>query len=261
MGEQEESQRLGRYAQIMERIFFRKYTQGSEEVPFERQDLATGAQELGIEVPKNLGDIPYMFRYRQERPDSIRATAPAGKERVIPSVGRSQYRFVLKDVLDLTPRTGWTKTKVLDATPGIVAMYAKRQDDKREDEQALLAKTRYNRLIDVFTGVTCYSLQNHLRTHVPGIGQVETDEVYVGVDKRGAHYVFPVQAKGGTDKLGRIQIEQDFAMCAHRFKGLICRPIAAKFMEDGTIVLFAFEQQDDEISIMAERHYQLVPNG
>jgi hypothetical protein len=168
---------------------------------------------------------------------------------------------VLKDVLDLRPRSGWTKTKVLDATPGIVAMYAKRQDDKREDEQALLAKIRYNRLIDVFTGVTCHSLQNHLRTTVPDIGQVETDEVYVGLDKRGVHYVFPVQAKGGTDKVGRVQIEQDFAVCAHRFRGLIARPIAAKFMGDGTIVLFAFEQQGDDISILAEKHYQLVPNG
>jgi hypothetical protein len=80
MGEQEESQRLGRYAQIMERIFFRHYAQGAEEVPFERQDLASTAQELGIDVPKNLGDIPYMFRYRQELPGRIRNTAPEGKE-------------------------------------------------------------------------------------------------------------------------------------------------------------------------------------
>ncbi len=36
-----------------------------------------------------------------------------------------------------------------------------------------------------FTGITCYSLQNHLRTSVPDIGQVETDELYVGVDKKG----------------------------------------------------------------------------
>jgi hypothetical protein len=44
---------------------------------------------------------------------------------------------------------------------------------------------RYNRLLDIFTGVACYSLQNHLRTTVPDVGQVETDELYVGVDKNG----------------------------------------------------------------------------
>src|SRR5271157_4057421 len=35
---------------------------------------------------------------------------------------------------------------------------------KFTDEQALLAKVRYTRLIDTFLGITAYSLQNHLRT-------------------------------------------------------------------------------------------------
>ena len=88
------------------------------------------------------------------------------------------------------------ETKIPDATPGIIIKYT------QGDEQALLAKIRYNRLIDIFTGVTCYSLQNHLRTTVTGIGQIETDELYIGVDRRGAQYIFPVQAKGGKDQLG-----------------------------------------------------------
>ena len=80
-----------------------------------------------------------------------------------------------------------------------------------------LTKLRYNRLIDIFTGVTCYSLQNHLRSSVAEIGQVETDEICVGIDKRGAHYVFPVQAKGGRDLLSIVQIEQDVALSAGKF--------------------------------------------
>ena len=99
-------------------------------------------------------------------------------------------------------------TKIPDATPGIVAKYA------LGDEQALLARVRYNRLIDIFTGVVCYSLQNHLRTFVAGVGQIETDELYVGVDKKGAHFIFPIQAKGGSDQLNIVQIEQDFEVCA-----------------------------------------------
>ena len=128
-----------------------------------------------------------------------------------------------------------------------------------DDEQALLARLRYNRLLDIFTGVTCYSLQNHLRTTVPEMGQVETDEIYVGVDKRGAHYVFPVQAKGGNDKLNVVQIEQDFAVCAAKFPGLICRPIGTQFMGDGVIALFELEQADGIVNISAEKHYKLVP--
>jgi hypothetical protein len=61
------------------------------------------------------------------------------------------------------------------------------------------------------------------------MGQVETDELYIGVDKKGAHYVFPIQAKGGTDRLNVVQIEQDFAVCAAKFPLLVCRPIAAQF--------------------------------
>ena len=65
------------------------------------------------------------------------------------------------------------ETKIPDATPGVISRYA------INDEQGLLAKLRYNRLIDIFTGLTCYSLQNHLRTTVPELGQVETDEIYL----------------------------------------------------------------------------------
>ena len=127
------------------------------------------------------------------------------------------------------------------------------------DEQALLAKLRYNRLIDIFTGISAFSLQNHLRTSVPDMGQVETDEIYIGIDKRGAHYVFPIQAKGGKDNLSVVQIGQDFALCANKFPKLICYPIAAQFMDDNNIALFAFEKSGDEIKVLREKHYRLVP--
>ena len=133
-------------------------------------------------------------------------------------------------------------TKVPDATPGIVARYA------LTDEQALLAKLRYNRLVDVFTGVTCYSIQNHLRTTVRSIGQIETDEIYVGVDRRGAHFILPVQAKGRADQIGVVQIEQDLALCDEQFPNLIARPIAAQFMDDDGIALFEFARDSDGYS-------------
>jgi hypothetical protein len=129
------------------------------------------------------------------------------------------------------------------------------------DEQGLLTKLRYNRLIDIFLGVSCYALQNHLRTTVPGIGQIETDEIYIGLDNRGIHYVIPVQAKGGKDQLGAVQIEQDFALCKYKFPGLACIPVAAQFMENNLIALFSFEQSDKGISILCEKHYRLVESS
>lgn len=107
--------------------------------------------------------------------------------------------------------------------------------------------------------ITCYSLQNHIRITVPNMGQVETDEVYVSLDKKGVHYVFPLQAKGGTDKLNVVQIEQDFGVCARKFPSLVCRPVGAQFIDDGVIVLFEFEQTDAGVRISSEKHYRLVP--
>jgi hypothetical protein len=90
------------------------------------------------------------------------------------------------------------------------------------------------------------------------MGQVETDEIYIGIDKRGAHYVIPVQAKGGTDKIGIVQIEQDLAVCETKFPGLICRSIAAQFMEEDLIALFECERTEDGIRVSTEKHYRLV---
>lgn len=225
------------------------------QVDFEREDLTRAARDLRIRLPKNLGDILYSFRYRRALPDGIRAKAGKSNTWIIRSTGRSKYRFVLVPDKPLTPNLNLALTKVPDSTPGVIAKYA------LSDEQALLARVRYNRLVDIFTGVACFSLQNHLRTTAPAIGQVETDELYVGVDKAGIQYVFPIQAKGGSDKLNVVQIEQDIAVCRHKFPSLVCRPIGAQFLSGDAIALFEFEDGPDGVSIYAERHYKLVPPG
>lgn len=243
-----------RYAKLIEDIFNQYYRKGDKEVAFQRDDLVLTAEKLGMRLPKNLGDIVYSFRYRANLPESIRNQAPEGLEWVIRPTGQAKYKFSLASMPRIIPNNLLVETKIPDATPGIIAKYA------LNDEQGLLAKLRYNRLIDIFTGVTCYSLQNHLRTTVPEMGQVETDEIYVGLDKRGAQYVFPVQAKGGTDQLGIVQIEQDFALCSAKFSILICRPIAAQFVDGNLIALFSFELGENGVVISDEKHYRLVPS-
>jgi hypothetical protein len=245
--------KAGRYAQIVETLFHRNYQAGADSVPFAREQIEEVAAELGIALPKNLGDVVYSFKYRNALPTSIQEKAPAGMEWVIVGKGRSKYAFETRRTARILPDDMLVVTKIPDATPGLVAKYA------LDDEQALLAKLRYNRLIDVFTGVAAYSLQNHLRTSVTGLGQVETDELYIGIDKKGEHYVFPVQAKGGKDELGVVQVEQDVALCRTKFPDLTCRPIAAQFMTDDVIALFELELQDGEVRKIAERHYKLVP--
>jgi hypothetical protein len=241
-----------RYSQIIERIFFKYYAAGIRAFVFQREDIETSASELGIKLPKNIGDVLYSFRYRAELPARIVATAGEGETWIIRPAGRGVYRFVLVADVQIVPDRSLDQIKILDATPGLIARYA------LSDEQALLAKLRYNRLIDIFTRVTCYSLQNHLRTSIPDIGQIETDELYIGVDKHGAHYVLPVQAKGGRDKLSVVQIEQDFALCAAKFPALICRPIGAQFIAHNLIALFEFRIKADAVRVVQQRHYLLT---
>jgi len=68
-----------------------------------------------------------------------------------------------------------------------------------------------------------------------------------------------VQAKGGTDALSVIRVWQDFRVAEQKFPNLIARPVAAQFLDDSVIAMFEFEEADAEITIVRERHYNLVP--
>lgn len=259
--EPESKRRSGKkYETLISQVFFRNYQIGSNSFEFSRNELEDLGRELGIPA-KNLGDIVYSYRYRRQLPEAVRATEPKGEglewriENLGVVGGETTYRFVLAKPYLIEPTPGLIRIKIPDSTPGIIAKYA------RDDEQALLAKLRYNRLLDIFTGAACYSLQNHLRTQVKGIGQIEIDEVYVGVNRGGIQYVLPVQAKGGNDKLGIQQIEQDLRACKAKFPSLECIPVAAQFMDDKdrkVIALFAFAETAEGIARVRESHYILV---
>ena len=84
-----------RYSRILEAIFARHYRTGLTEIPFERSEIIDVAAQLGVELPKNLGDLLYSFRYRAALPESISQTAPQGQQWLIRSVGRGQYKLAL----------------------------------------------------------------------------------------------------------------------------------------------------------------------
>ena len=248
-----EPRSLNRYQLLIEGVFFDGFRKGSTKFEFAREDLEAKAQALGIKLPKNLGDVLYAIRYRTALPQSILATQTKGREWIIEGAGTARYRFRLVSATRISPREDLIKIGIPDATPEIIRAYA------LDDEQALLAIVRYNRLIDTFLGLTTYSLQNHLRTNVKGIGQIEIDELYFGIDRNGCHFAIPVQAKGGKDQIGVVQTSQDITFVDHKFPGMRCRAISAQFMQDGSIALFELTLQDDEVRIVQERHYRLLP--
>lgn len=250
------SDKAAQYIPIIAHIFQSHWKRGVAAFEFDRGEIIEAAKALGVDRPLNLGDLIYSFKFRKEFPEPILRTAPEGKSWLLESAGRSRYRFrlVAKGGTTIKPREDIAAIKIPDATPEIIGAYA------LGDEQALLAKIRYNRLIDIFLGLTTYSLQNHLRTQVRGMGQIEIDEIYVGLNKNGAQYAIPVQAKGGSDKLSPVQTTQDIACCEAKFPDLICRPVSAQFMEKNVIALFELTVEAGDVLIVEERHYRLVPS-
>ena len=251
--EPEAPQKWNRYQAIILDIFERNY-KGGEEFEFGREEIAAAAERRGVKPPKNLGDVIYTFRYRRRLPQPILDKQPPDRYWLILGAGDARYRFRLTKLATVVPTKGMLVRKIPDATPEIISQYA------LTDEQALLAKIRYNRLIDVFLGIAAYSLQNHLRTKIANYGQIEIDELYVGVDSRGSQYIVPVQAKGGSDTLGVIQTIQDTIFCQtqDRYRHCISRPVSAQFMADDTIALFELTFDGNDVSIVRERHFRLT---
>jgi len=243
-----------RYASLIENVFFQNWTQGAKQIPFEREQFEKSAAKLGIKLPKNVGDMIYSFRYRRKMPEGIIKTQPKGWEWVIEGAGHGSYRFKLDRVNRITPNIRLIAAMIPDATPEIVAAHS------LSDEQALLAKVRYNRLLDIFLGMATYSLQSHLRTTAEGVGQVEIDEIYVAIDRTGAQYIVPVQAKAGSDQLSAVQARQDILCCQQKFPNLACRSISAQFLPDDRICLFELALKRDTAKVVDERHYKLVPS-
>jgi len=141
---------------------------------------------------------------RQALPDAINRLGPW----MIVGRGKARYAFVklaaspaIKIQDDLLP------IFLPSATPEIVLEYA------GSDEQGLLAKVHYNRLLDIFLQITCYHLQNHWRTSIKNKGQCEIDDLYIGLNISGKQFVIPVEAKCANESLSKTQIVQiiDFA--------------------------------------------------
>lgn len=245
---------MNRYQALIDKVFFDHFTEGKTEFGFRREELEEAVAALGVARPKNLGDVTYTFRHRSPLPDSILETQPDGHEWIIEGAGIGRYRFrLIATASRIVPREDLVVIDIPDSTPEVIRAH------RLDDEQALLAMVRYNRLIDTFLGLTAYSLQNHLRTTVEDVGQIEIDELYIGIDKLGCHYVIPVQAKGDKDQIGIVQPTQDIRFAEQKFPGLRCRAIAAQFLEDAVIALFELTLQGSEIKVVEERHYRLVP--
>lgn len=219
---------------------------------FSRMDFILAATALDLELPKNLGDIIYSFRYRAKLPSAITAIIPEGKELLIEGAGRGLYAARLINKITIKADMSIKAVVIEDSSPKLIMAVA------ATDEQGLLAQVRYNRLIDIFLGICAYSVQNHFRTTVTGIGQIEIDEVYVGMDRTGRKHVIPVQAKSFGEHHSAVQTLQDIRCCREKFPEMVCRAVSVIPLEDASVALFELEEINGDLVVVAENHFQFI---
>lgn len=240
---------LKEYDQVILCVFQYVHAENEERerLPFTKADIERAVTELGLEI-KNIPDIAYTYRTgRSPLPEAIQthgnwAIEAAGKGKyAFVRLTRSPYVYIPTDI---------ETTFVLDATPQIVLKY------QSSDEQAILARIRYNRLVDIFTSLTTYHIQGHFRTTVEGVGQVEIDDLYIGIDTDGHGFVLPVEAKSESprEQLGVVQIIQMIKFARQYFGELSIRPIGVKVMPDGSYMFLEFNVNEDANQIATRRY-------
>jgi hypothetical protein len=241
------------YDQVIAEMFRRVYGPDANVLPFTKDELVQVCRELAI-VINNVPDVPYHYRTgRSDLPDEILGTG----NWVIEGAGKGRYTFVrLKRSPYIHIPDDLYVTEIPEATPDIVLKYG------GVDEQAVLTKIRYNRLVDTFLSLTAYHLQGHVRSSVQDMGQVEVDDLYVGVDTDGKWHVIPIEAKsvGPKERLGIIQVRQMILFAKQNYSDLILRPVGIKPLEDGSYVFLEFDDKAELEAISVKRYarYKLV---
>ena len=255
-GNGESSGQLSQYDEVILRVFRRHYHEGAPFLEFSKDELDETCRELGI-VVRNIPDIVYTFRSRRRLPEGIRETG----HWAIAGAGRGTYAFqrLVHPPHFEIPFGDYTPIDIYNAIPEVV------EGLLRQDEQSLLTRILYNRLVDIFTGLTCFHIQNHYRSAVSGLGEVELDALYVGVDKAGSLFVLPIEAKSQAENelIGRIQISQMARLVRQDFGDLHRRILAVKALSDGTIAMVEFSdhEEPDSIGIVSVSRFRMIRRG
>lgn len=244
------SSALNAYDRVLCLVFEQQWKTGAVEVPFSKDDLLDAAATLGLRI-KNAADILYTYRSRRTLPESISRHG----NWIIASRGSGRYAFTNiqgKSQIIVPPEL--KSFPIPYAVPDIVAAHLPR------DEQGLLTIARYNRILDVFTGLACFHLQSHVRTQIKGHGQVEIDELYVGVDKDGRGFVLPVEGKEEGESLGIDKAVSLTLFAKSKYPDLVCRPVAIIREGENQMACVEFEPSTEieKVSVVEMRRYVLV---
>ncbi len=238
---------------LVERVFFLNYGPGLTAFTFNGDDIADAACAIGLDLTEEGIDPENAIGRHFDLPQTVRETQPNGSEWVIEMRAPGKYVAKLVRESRLLPQARVPLVKLPDATPQIVTSCV------LSEEQSLLSKIRYNRLVDLFLGVVAHPLENRPRAPLHEYGEIEIGEVYVGIDRDGCQVVVPVRAKGAHDPASITRAQQDLRCCMEQFPRLQCRGISAQYIGKDSIALFELTLVGGEVRVVDERHYQLAP--
>lgn len=237
---------------ILLRIIEKKAEPSSTEIEFTATDIIKTAAELGLSYG-NPHDLVYYFRRRKGFPESLLERG----FNELKTVGKGRFLLVKSTVPPaITFPQDIAITKIPDATPQIV------YERCGGNEQALLTRVRYSRLVDCFTGLSCWHLQGHYRTTVEGGFQIEIDEFYLGCNLDGTWFGIPIEAKTKRERggIGRDQVTAMVKFCLESHPDLKCVPLVIKELDDGTILFLQMTTatRPEKVSIVNVRRYEII---
>jgi hypothetical protein len=243
------------YVPILVDIFQRKYQDGDEIVEFTLDEVRETAERLDIKI-RNPSDLIYRMKSRTKLPSEILDKG----FKIIKIVKKGVYQFQLGEstIVDLTRENVF---QIQDTTPVAVRRFLEEKLSEI-DEQGLLTIIHYCDLLSHFTGLKIYRLKSHVRKSIVNIGQVEVDEVDIGIglDSLETPIIFPIEAKSASDPLNWTQIANQVNFSKQLFLNYVIRPIGIKVDYDSLLHIIEFtpEMEANKIKIKNSATYNLI---
>jgi hypothetical protein len=149
------------YEALAEHFYYILFRDGAIELPFLRDDFAADSKRQRADLPRNPGDAIEKAPQRMGPPEAIVRTQPPGKEWVIERWWKSMYAFRLLPINRILRNPQLAAITIPDATPEIASAYA------LSGKQALLAKVRYNRPLDILLGAAASAISEGFTIRLP----------------------------------------------------------------------------------------------
>lgn len=144
--------------------------------------------------------------------------------------------------IEVAPNRLSKRQAVPNLLPRIVEEYIS------DERQFLLSQLRYNRLLDLYSGMVCFPVYSTSRL---------ADEIFVGIDQMERPHVFLVQASTGNRPLRISHVKSCFDSFVTEYQSALIRSIVLQVVTLNILALLEF-QVERTARLVGEKHYQIV---